>query len=116
MWHGSVKNEIATGNLDKSSLLSKSSADSLTKNRKKSIYTPVSRRGRKLLDEPEFEGVHFDFELMYTRVTEVLDSYHADEPDADESEEDIIDLTNIIAEVVASEEELNVLPEAELAM
>ena len=72
-------------------------------------------QSRKLLDEPELEGVHFDFELMYTRVTEVLDNYHADETDADESEEDVIDLTNMMDEVVASEEELNALPEAERA-
>ena len=72
-------------------------------------------QSRKLLDEPEFEGVHFDFESMYTRVTEVLDNYLADETDADESEEDIIDLTNIMDEVVASEEELNALSEAERA-
>ncbi len=32
-------------------------------------------QSRELLDEPEFESVHFDFELMYTCVTALLDDY-----------------------------------------
>ena len=71
-------------------------------------------QSRKLLDEPELEGVRFDFELMYTRVTEVLDNYHADETITDEPESPI-DLTNTTDEVFASEEELNPLSEAERA-
>ena len=72
-------------------------------------------QSRKLLNEPELEGILFDFELMYTRVTEVLDNYQADEIDVDEFEEDLTHLTIAMDEVAASEESPNPLPEAERA-
>ena len=72
-------------------------------------------QSRKLLNEPELEGILFDFELMYTRVTEVLDNYQADETDVDEFEEDLTHLTIAMDEVAASEESPNPLPEAERA-
>ena len=72
-------------------------------------------QSRKLLNEPELEGILFDFELMYTRVTEVLDNYQADETDVDEFEEDLTHLTIAMDESVASEEAPNPLPEAERA-
>ena len=72
-------------------------------------------QSRKLLNEPELEGILFDFELMYTRVTEVLDNYQADETDVDEFEEDLTHLTIAMDEGVVSEETPNPLPEAERA-
>ena len=73
-------------------------------------------QSRKLLNEPELEGILFDFELMYTRVTEVLDNYHSDTTDvADFVEEDLTDLTLVTEAVAASEEPLTPLSEAEQA-
>ena len=83
------------------------------KSEEEHLHACISQ-SRKLLDEPELEGVRFDFALMYTRVTEVLDNYHADEMIIDEPESSI-DLTNTRDEVFVSEEELNPLSEAELA-
>ena len=86
------------------------------KSEEEHLHACISQ-SRKLLDEPEFEGILFDFELMYTQVTEVLDNHHADEPDAltDESEEDLIHLLTNVTEDATSEEELNSLSEAERA-
>lgn len=84
------------------------------KSEEEHLHASISQ-SRKLLDEPELEGVHFDFELMYTQVTEVLDNYHTDERNVDESKEDIIDLTNIADEAGTSEEERTSLSEAERA-
>ena len=58
---------------------------------------------RKLLDEPEFEGILFDSELMQQRVMEVLDHIETEHEDAPmderegflESEEDSIHLTDV---------------------
>ena len=83
------------------------------KSEEEHLHACISQ-SRKLLDEPELEGVHFDFELMYTRVTEVLDNYHSDETGADDLE-NLIDLTNAMDEVFVSETELNPLSEAERA-
>ena len=71
-------------------------------------------QSRKLLDEPELEGVLFDFELMYTRVTEVLDNYEVDKTGVEEFEADLIHST-ITDEAVVNEESLAPLPEAERA-
>lgn len=84
------------------------------KSEEEHLHASISQ-SRKLLEEPELEGVHFDFELMYTHVTEVLDNYHTDEKDVDEPGEDIIDLTDIVVEADTSEEELTSLSEAERA-
>lgn len=78
----------------------------------------------QLLDEPELEGVLFDFELAYKWVTKSLSNYgnyEVDRTDAstDESEdlfehaEDSTHLANTRDESVVSEEQLNALPEAE---
>lgn len=85
------------------------------KSEEEHLHACISQ-SRKLLNEPELEGVLFDFELMYTRVTEVLDNYQTDKTNAltDEFEEDLIHLTNVTEEAT-SEEELNPLPEAERA-
>ena len=72
-------------------------------------------QSRKLLDEPELEGVLFDFELMYTRVTEVLDNYEVHETEVAEFEADLIHPTIATDEAVVSEESLTSLPEAEQA-
>lgn len=84
------------------------------KSEEEHLHASISQ-SRQLLKEPELEGVHFDFESMYTRVTEVLDNYHTDEKDIGEFEEDIIDLRNIVDEASTSEEELTSLSEAERA-
>ena len=73
-------------------------------------------QSRKLLNEPELEGILFDFELMYTRVTEVLDNYQSNATDVDVfAEEDLADLTLVTEAVAASEEPLTPLSEAEQA-
>ena len=76
------------------------------KSEEEHLHACISQ-SRKLLDEPELEGVLFDSELMYTRVTEVLDNnYQADETHTftDESEDDPTHLPNL-TEDAASEEE-----------
>ena len=75
------------------------------KSEEEHLHACISQ-SRKLLDEPELEGVLFDSELMYARVTEVLDNYQADETHSltDESEEDPTHLLNL-TEDAASEEE-----------
>ena len=85
------------------------------KSEEEHLHACISQ-SRKLLDEPELEGILFDFDLMYTQVTEVLDNYQANKTNAltDESEEDLIHLTNVTEET-ASEEEPNPLSEAERA-
>ena len=88
------------------------------KSEEEHLHACISQ-SRQLLDEPELEGVLFDFELMYKWVTESLDSYEIDKTDTptDESEdfadleEDFINLTDAIA----SEGQLTPLPEAERA-
>ncbi len=52
------------------------------KSEEEHLHACISQ-SRKLLDEPEFDGLLFDFELMYTSVTEVLDIYNLDEPAPD---------------------------------
>lgn len=41
------------------------------------LYACISQ-SRELLHEPELENVHFDFELMYTSVMELLEHYEMD--------------------------------------
>ena len=62
-------------------------------------------QSRKLLNEPELEGVLFDFELMYARVTEVLDNNQTDKTNIDQLEEEPTNLTIATDEVAASEAE-----------
>ena len=85
------------------------------KSEEEHLHACISQ-SRKLLDEPEFESMLFDFELMYTRVTEVLDNHQTDETHAltDASEDDLTHLINV-SEDPTSEEELNPLSEAERA-
>ena len=85
------------------------------KSEEEHLHACISQ-SRKLLDEPEFEGIFFDFELMYTQVTEVLDNHPADETHTptDESEDYLTPLTNV-TEDATSEEELNSLSESERA-
>ena len=77
-------------------------------------------QSRKLLNEPELEGILFDFELMYTRVTEVLDNevldnYEIPKTDIDTFEENPTELTLVTDEAAASETALTPLPESEQA-
>ena len=85
----------------------------------------------ELLDEPEFEGVHFDPILMYKRVMEVLEESETEDDETDrtdasldiseyllESEEDSIDLTDVnvvVDEAVIDEDHPPLRPEAEEA-
>lgn len=82
-------------------------------------------QSRELLDEPEFEGVHFDPILMHKRVMEVLDHDEPELTDAPldiseyllEPEEDAIDPTdvNAIDEATINADQSIVVPEAEEA-
>ena len=83
------------------------------KSEEEHLHACISQ-SRKLLDEPELEGVRFDFQLMYTQVTEVLDNYHPDETGTDKPE-DPINLTNTMDEAFESDEKLTSLSEAERA-
>ncbi len=59
------------------------------KSEKERLHACISQ-SRELLNEPELENVHFDFELMYTWVTELLEDYELDgkaETPADSDEE-----------------------------
>lgn len=47
------------------------------KSEKERLHACISQ-SRELLDEPELENVHFDFEQMYTWVTELLEDYEMD--------------------------------------
>ena len=55
------------------------------KSEKERLHACISQ-SRELLDEPELENVHFDFELMYTWVTELLEDYY--EMDGEEAPAD----------------------------
>ena len=69
-------------------------------------------QSRKLLDEPELEGVRFDFELMYARVMEVLDGYNVDE--VDEANPAASD-SRTMDQTVSDKSEPSLLPEPERA-
>ena len=47
------------------------------KSEKERLHACISQ-SRELLNEPELENVHFDFESMYTWVTELLEDYEMD--------------------------------------
>ena len=82
-------------------------------------------QSRELLDEPEFEGVHFDPILMHKRVMEVLEHDETEPTDAPmdiseyllEPEEESIDLTNVNVgdEAAINMDQSVVVPEAEEA-
>ena len=92
------------------------------KSEEEHLYDCISR-SRELLDEPEFEGVHFDPILMYKRVMEVLEHDETEPPDTPldiseyllESEEGAIDLTNVNVgdEAAINEDQSIVVPEGE---
>ena len=86
------------------------------KSEEEHLHACISQ-SRKLLDEPEFEGILFDFELMYIQVTKALDNHRANETNAfmDESEENLTPLVTNVTEDATSTEELNSLSEAERA-
>ena len=93
------------------------------KSEEEHLHACISQ-SRQLLDEPELEGVLFDFELMYKWITESLSSYEGDRAntstyeleDSLESEEDPVYPTNTtISETVTTEEQPNFIPEAERA-
>ncbi|MDD9974265.1 MAG: hypothetical protein OXU27_09675 [Candidatus Poribacteria bacterium] len=92
------------------------------KSEEEHLHACISQ-SQQLLDEPELEGVLFDFELTYKWVTKSLSDHQVDRTDAptDESAalleptEDSTHLTNAIYETVANTDRLNTLPEAERA-
>ena len=93
------------------------------KSEEEHLHACISR-SRELLDEPEFEGVHFDPILMHKRVMEVLEHDETEPPDAPidiseyllEPEEDLTHLKNInLGETAVNEGPLVPVPEAEEA-
>ena len=93
------------------------------KSEEEHLHACISQ-SRELLDEPEFEGVHFDPILMHKRVMEVLehDETEMTETPVDiseyliESEEDAIPLTNVnVDEAVINKAPPVLIPEAEEA-
>ena len=117
MWHASAKNGTEIGNIGRNNLpIEKQRRLLYEKSEEEHLHACISQ-SRKLLDEPELEGVLFDFELMYAQVTEVLNNYQADSTNAltDASEEEFTHLTTPVTEAPTYEEELNALPEAERA-
>ena len=84
------------------------------KSEEEHLHTCISE-SRKLLLEPEFEGILFDPELMYTRVMELLNDYGADSPDTNKLVEDSpISATNVLDEAAIKEQSAST-PEAEQA-
>ena len=81
MWHGSVKNEIATGNPDKKQIALEKQRKLLHEKSEEEYLHACISASRKLLDEPEFEGILFDPELMQKRVMEVLDHIETENED-----------------------------------
>ena len=93
------------------------------KSEEEHLHACISR-SRELLDEPEFEGVHFDPILMHKRVMEVLEHDETECPDDPvdiseyllEPEEDLTHLKNInLGETAVNEDPLVPVPEAEEA-
>lgn len=92
------------------------------KSEEEHLHACISQ-SQQLLNEPELEGVLFDFELTYKWVTKSLSTHEVDRIEAptDESAdileptEDSAHLTNAIYETVANTDRLNTLPEAERA-
>jgi hypothetical protein len=87
------------------------------KSEEEHLHACISQ-SRKLLDEPELEGVLFDPELMYTRVMELLNNHEVGSPDTPidiSVEENPIALTNVLDEETGIEEPSASTPEAEQA-
>lgn len=94
------------------------------KSEEEHLHACISQ-SRELLDEPEFEGVHFDPILMHKRVMEVLEHDETEGPDAPmdiseyllESEEESIDPTNVNVtdEAAINADPSVIVPEAEEA-
>ena len=93
------------------------------KSEEEHLHACISQ-SRELLDEPEFEGVHFDPILMHKRVMEVLEHSETEITDTPvdiseyllESEEDAIPLTNVnVDEAVINKDPPVLIPEAEEA-
>ena len=92
------------------------------KSEEEHLHACISQ-SQQLLDEPELEGVLFDFELTYKWVTKSLSDHEVDTADAptDESAdfleptEDATHSTNAVYETVANTDRRNTLPEAERA-
>lgn len=94
------------------------------KSEEEHLHACISQ-SRELLDEPEFEGVHFDPILMHKRVMEVLEHDETGGPDAPmdiseyllESEEESIDPTNVNVtdEAAINADPSVIVPEAEEA-
>lgn len=94
------------------------------KSEEEHLHACISQ-SRELLDEPEFEGVHFDPILMHKRVMEVLEHDETERPDAPmdiseyliETEEESIDPTNVnvVDEAAINADSSVVMPEAEEA-
>ena len=90
------------------------------KSEEEHLHSCISQ-SRELLNEPELGGVHFDFELMYTWVTELLNRYEMDgakpslaEPaESPGSEADTID--SVAAERQPMPEQANQMVQAEQA-
>ena len=94
------------------------------KSEEEHLHACISQ-SRELLDEPEFEGLHFDPILMHKRVMEVLEQDETERPDTPidiseyliETEEDSIDPThvNVVDEAAINADPSVVVPEAEEA-
>lgn len=94
------------------------------KSEEEHLHACISQ-SRELLDEPEFEGVHFDPILMHKRVMEVLEHDETEHTDAPldiseyllESEAESLDLTdvNVIDEAAINADPSVIVPEAEEA-
>lgn len=94
------------------------------KSEEEHLHACISQ-SRELLDEPEFEGVHFDPILMHKRVMEVLEHDETEHTEASmdiseyllEPEEESIDLTNVnvVDETSINADQSIIVPEAEEA-
>ena len=85
------------------------------KSEEEHLHACISQ-SRKLLLEPEFEGILFDPALMYTQVMELLNDYGVDSPDTDQLVEGIpISPTNVLDEEGATKGQSASTPEAEQA-
>ena len=95
------------------------------KSEEEHLHACISQ-SRELLDEPEFEGVHFDPILMHKRVIEVLEHDETEGADAsldiseyllEAEEEESIDLTdvNVVDAAAINADQSVVVPEAEEA-
>lgn len=92
------------------------------KSEEEHLHACISQ-SQQLLDEPELEGVLFDFELTYKWVTKSLSDHEVDGTDTPTDEladfleptEDSTHLTNAVYETVANADRRNALPEAERA-